>query len=76
MIVVELSPIEARAHELAKGLEDFQIESAFQLDAHVQSGLDWAEALERIAPLVEAARSARRKIAEATRYEIRVVDAS
>ena len=72
-IIVDLSPLEARAHELTKKLQDWEIESALELDAYVQSNLSPDETAKRIAPLIEAARSARRKIADATRYEIRVV---
>lgn len=74
MIIVNLTPLEARAYEQTKDVEEWGIENALMIDAFVQAGALPAEAVEkRVAPLVEAAKSARRKIAEATAFEIRIV---
>ncbi len=74
MIIVELTPLEARAYEATKDVEEALIENALTLDAFAKApALPFEAVLPRIAPLIEAAKSARRKIAEATRFEIRVV---
>lgn len=75
MIIVNLSPAEARAYEQTRDTEEHQIEDVLLLDAMVQfPSLDVARVRRGVEPMIDAAKSARRKIAEATAFEIRVVE--
>ena len=73
MITVALTSLEAYALEQAGDAEDMAIEGLLHISLH-SKGMSQGEAGETAKRLADAALSARSKIAEATRYEIKIVD--
>jgi hypothetical protein len=73
MIIVELTSVEAFALKRAGDAADREIESLLLLSMTAH-GVELAVAVANAKEMAQAALSARRKIAEATRYEIKVVD--
>lgn len=70
MITIELTALENEALQMAGTASDAEVEGMIRLHLMLKGAADADEMAKQLA---EAALSARRKIADATRYEIKVI---